>query len=296
MAEIKRGTILKGVGGWYHVAEDRSGAVYKCNASGRLRLGEFVPAAGDLVTFEMSGEEGYITEILPRSNFLLRPAIANLDRLFILASQAPPVTDPYLIDKLTVISFYNRIEPVVVLMKCDLHRSEELYGAYAGSGIKLVRASSVSGEGVEEVRELMRNKTSAFAGNSGIGKSSLLNRIDNSFSLTVGDISEKIERGRHTTRHVELFSLENGGFAADTPGFSSFDITKMCDIDKLQLQYFFPEIEPFAGSCRFSDCVHLKEPGCAVTEAVRSGQISASRYESYAKLYGELALIKAWQN
>lgn len=292
MADIRSGIILKGVGGLYSVAADDG--VYKCNASGRLRLGDITPTAGDSVRFEMSVEEGYITEILPRKNFLLRPAIANLDRLFILASQAPPVTDAYLIDKLSVIARYNDIESVIVLMKSDLHRSDGLYADYAGTGIRLIRASSVSGEGIEEIRDMLKGRISAFAGNSGIGKSSLLNCIDASFSLAVGDISEKIERGRHTTRHVELLRIEGGGFAADTPGFSSFDIAKMCDIDKLQLQYLFPEIEPMAGNCRFSDCVHIKEPGCAVSEAVQDGRISASRYAGYIKLYNEISEIKQW--
>lgn len=292
MEEKRTGVVIKGIGGNYDVACGEE--ILRCRASAKLRR-DGVLAAGEYVTLRVTGSGGYILERLPRRNGLIRPAIANIDQLVILCSQAPPVTDPYLIDKVTVVALYQGIRPIILLNKCDLHPSGELYDAYQKAGFSVVRASAVTGEGVEELTAMLAGKISAFTGNSAIGKSSILNRIDSRFGLQVGDMSEKIARGRHTTRHVELLRLENGGLVADTPGFSTFDAVRMEKLTRENLQHYFPELEPYFARCRFSDCRHIKEPGCLVREAVERGDIARSRYESYCKLYEEVAAQKLWR-
>ena len=289
----KQGVVIKGIGGNYDVACE--GQILRCRASAKIKHQKNLLAAGEYVELRITDDGGYITERLPRRNGLIRPAIANIDQLVILASQAPPVTDPYLIDKVTVVALYQGIQPVILLNKSDLHDSVDLYHAYQKAGFPVLRASAVTGEGVEEVKAMLAGKISAFTGNSAIGKSSILNRIDSRFGLQVGDMSEKIARGRHTTRHVELFQLDNGGFVADTPGFSTFDAVRMEKLTKENLQQYFPEIDRFFAQCRFSDCKHIKEPGCVVREAVEQGEIAKSRYESYCMLYEEVAAQKLWK-
>ena len=289
----KQGVVIKGIGGNYDVACE--GQILRCRASAKIKHQKNLLAAGEYVELRITDDGGYITERLPRRNGLIRPAIANIDQLVILASQAPPVTDPYLIDKVTVVALYQGIQPVILLNKSDLHDSVDLYHAYQKAGFPVLRASAVTGEGVEEVKAMLAGKISAFTGNSAIGKSSILNRIDSRFGLQVGDMSEKIARGRHTTRHVELFQLDNGGFVADTPGFSTFDAVRMEKLTKENLQQYFPEIDQFFAQCRFSDCKHIKEPGCVVREAVERGDIAKSRYESYCMLYEEVAAQKLWK-
>ena len=292
MEEKRTGVVIKGIGGNYDVA--CGDEILRCRASAKLRR-DGALAAGEYVTLRVTGSGGYILERQPRRNGLIRPAIANIDQLVILCSQAPPVTDPYLIDKVTVVALYQGIRPIILLNKCDLHPSGELYDAYQKAGFPVVRASAVTGEGVEELTAMLAGKISAFTGNSAIGKSSILNRIDSRFGLQVGDMSEKIARGRHTTRHVELLRLKNGGLVADTPGFSTFDAVRMEKLTRENLQHYFPELEPYFARCRFSDCRHIKEPGCLVREAVERGDIARSRYESYCKLYEEVAAQKLWR-
>ena len=289
----KQGVVIKGVGGNYEVACE--GKILRCRASAKIKHQKNLLAAGEYGERRLTDDGGYITERLPRRNGLIRPAIANIDQLVILCSQAPPVTDPYLIDKVTVVALYQGIQPIILLNKSDLHDSSDLYDAYQKAGFPVLRASAVTGEGLEEVKSLLAGKISAFTGNSAIGKSSILNRIDDRFALQVGDMSEKIARGRHTTRHVELFQLDNGGLVADTPGFSTFDAVRMEKLTKENLQQYFPEIDRFFAQCRFSDCKHIKEPGCVVREAVERGEIARSRYESYCKLYEEVAAQKLWK-
>ena len=289
----KQGVVIKGVGGNYDVACE--GQILRCRASAKIKHQKNLLAAGEYVELRLTDDGGYITERLPRRNGLIRPAIANIDQLVILCSQAPPVTDPYLIDKVTVVALYQGIQPVILLNKSDLHDSIDLYHAYQKAGFPVLRASAVTGEGVEEVKAMLAGKISAFTGNSAIGKSSILNRIDSRFGLQVGDMSEKIARGRHTTRHVELFRLDNGGLVADTPGFSTCDAVRMEQLTKENLQQYFPEIDRFFAQCRFSDCKHIKEPGCVVREAVERGEIAKSRYESYCMLYEEVAAQKLWK-
>ena len=289
----KQGVVIKGIGGNYDVACE--GEILRCRASAKIKHQKNLLAAGEYVELRLTDDGGYITERLPRRNGLIRPAIANIDQLVILCSQAPPVTDPYLIDKVTVVALYQGIQPIILLNKSDLHESGDLYEAYQKAGFPVVRASAVTGEGIEEITALLAGKISAFTGNSAIGKSSILNRIDSRFGLQVGDMSEKIARGRHTTRHVELFRLDNGGFVADTPGFSTFDAVRMEKLTKENLQQYFPEIDRFFAQCRFTDCKHIKEPGCVVRGAVERGEIAKSRYESYCMLYEEVAAQKLWK-
>lgn len=289
----KQGVVIKGIGGNYDVACE--GQILRCRASAKIKHQKNLLAAGEYVELRITDTGGYIMERLPRRNGLIRPAIANIDQLVILASQAPPVTDPYLIDKVTVVALYQGIQPVILLNKSDLHDSIDLYHAYQKAGFPVLRASAVTGEGVEEVKAILAGKISAFTGNSAIGKSSILNRIDSRFGLQVGDMSEKIARGKHTTRHVELFQLDNGGFVADTPGFSTFDAVRMEKLTKENLQQYFPEIDQFFAQCRFTDCKHIKEPGCVVREAVERGEIAKSRYQSYCMLYEEVAAQKLWK-
>lgn len=291
MTDRDYGVVLKGIGGFYYVLRD--GKIFECKAGGRLRLGDISPVAGDMVTFELSGEDGLITSIKPRKNSLDRPPVANIDTLFIVASQAPPSTDPLLIDKVTVIAANQDIETVILLNKCDIDASDELYDTYTSVGFKVIRVSSVTGEGIEEIKELARDKISCFTGNSGIGKSSILNCLMPERGLLVGRIS-KIERGRHTTRQSELFPCL-GGFVIDTPGFSAFEITRGERIAKDRLQHLFPEISDYFDKCRFSGCAHIKEPGCAVRQLVKDGEIPKSRYLSYKKMYEELSQLKDWE-
>lgn len=293
MEERRQGIILKGIGGNYDVSWE--GGVVRCRASAKLRR-EGVLSVGDRVIFRLTGEEGYLFERLPRKNLLIRPAIANIDQLVILASQAPPVTDPYLVDQVAAVALCQEIQPVIVLSKCDLDPSRELERAYRLAGFPVVRASAITGEGIAELRALLAGKVSAFTGNSAIGKSSLLNRLDSRFSLPVGDLSKKIARGKNTTRHVELLPLESGGLAADTPGFSIFDAASVQRLESGQVARFFPEIDRLFGQCRFSDCTHRKEPGCAVREAVERGEIAPSRYRSYCQLYEQVSRQKPWES
>lgn len=289
----QNGTILKGIGGFYYVA--CGGAVVECKASGRLRLGDILPLAGDAVEIEIGDDgEGFIVAIQPRKNALVRPPIANVDQVVIVVSAAPPVTDPYLVDKVTVIARQQDIRPIVVLNKSDLAYSGEFERAYEQAGFTVLRASAATGEGCEELKALLADHVTCFTGNSGVGKSSLLRRVTGC-ELSVGAISGRIGRGKNTTRHVELLPLPFGGFAADTPGFSSFDVRQMERIRKEDLQHLFPEMEPLFGQCRFAGCAHIKEPDCAVRALVQNGGMAESRYQSYVKLYEELKQIKDWE-
>ncbi len=291
--ERQNGTILKGIGGFYYVA--CAGRVVECKASGRLRLGDLLPLAGDHVEIEIGDDgDGFIVAICPRKNTLVRPPVANVDQIVIVASEAPPITDPYLIDKVTVIALQQGITPVIVLNKTDLACGDNLKHAYELAGFSVVQASAVTGEGCAEIGRLLTDKVTCFTGNSGVGKSSLLRRVTG-LDLSVGAISGRIGRGKNTTRHVELLALPGGGFAADTPGFSSFEVRQMERIAKEDLQHLFPEMEPLFGQCRFSGCAHIKEPDCAVRALVAAGGMAQSRYDSYVKLYEELRQIKDWE-
>ena len=285
--------IIKALSGFYYVqAED---GVVECRARGKFRKEGVSPLVGDLVRIERSGKSGTVTEILPRKNSFIRPAVANVDLLVLLASCAIPQTEPFLIDRVLAIAGQQGVEPLICVNKNDLEPGEGLSGIYRRAGFRVVVTSAETGEGIDELRAAISGKLSAFTGNSGVGKSSILNALCPELKLPVGEVSEKLGRGRHTTRHIELYCLGNGTFVADTPGFSSFDTERMDLVLKDQLQYAFSDFAPYLGKCQFQDCAHLKEPGCAVRAALERGEIELTRYESYKRLYEMAKEIKPWE-
>lgn len=293
MGKEIRGRIIKAIGGFYYV--EAAGTVYECRARGVFRKKNMSPLVGDLVTaVVLEDGTGTVSEITPRKNQLVRPPIANLDQLILVVSICDPAPSTLVIDKMIAAAEDQGIEPVLVVSKTDLQDAGWLRAIYEKAGIPFYAVSSVTGEGVEAVRPLLQGKITAFTGNTGAGKSSLLNCIDPAFGLATGEISQKLGRGRHTTRHVELLPVE-GGYVADTPGFSFIQIERYNMVKKEDLQFCFREFAPYLQSCRFVSCSHVKEKGCAVLEAVEKGQISPSRHESYVAMYNEVKDIKEWQ-
>lgn len=288
-----QGVIIKALSGFYYVKTE-SGTV-ECRARGRFRLDGSSPLVGDRVEISLDANgKGRVDKLLPRKNFFIRPAVANIDLLIAVASEVNPVTDPFLIDRVTAFAEHMGCEVLICINKSDAARVSRLRDIYATSGYRVIETSAVTGEGVEELRGCIAGKVCAFSGNSGVGKSSLLNALEPGLGLETGVVSEKLGRGRHTTRHVEIFPA-GGAFVADTPGFASFDMEHLPPIPKEELQFCFPEFGPYIGKCRFDDCAHLKEPGCAVREAMDEGKINASRHLSYARLYEISAKYKEWE-
>ncbi len=288
------GIIVKALSGFYYVqtAED----VIPCRGRGKLRHQQITPLVGDWVeiTCQGDGAAGRVDAVLPRVNQFQRPMVANIQQMIIVASGAIPVTDPYLIDRMTAMAEWKNCTPIVCFNKCDLCRMDELAGVYEKAGFQTLQVSAETGEGMESLAALLDGKVSAFTGNSGVGKSSILNALHPGFSLRVGEVSEKLGRGRHTTRHVELFPVR-GGLVADTPGFSSLDAEEMDQVPKEELGKVFREFAPYGDECRFAGCAHFKEKGCAVRRAVQEGQIAPSRYQSYIRLYEQTAAHKSWE-
>ena len=292
---MAEGMIFKALSGFYYV-DDGSGRLTACRARGKFRHQHLTPLVGDRVRFTpLEGEAGVLDEILPRSNFFQRPAVANIDALVIIASGATPVTDPFLIDRVAAIAQGRGCRSVICINKCDLASGEGLEAIYRQAGFPTLRMSAETGEGMDQLKELIAGKVSAFTGNSGVGKSSILNALEPGILLATGQVSEKLGRGRHTTRHVELFRLSCGAVVADTPGFSSFDVDRMELMRKEELAACFPDFQPYLDKCRFLDCAHRKEKGCAVRGAVEAGEIAPSRYESYCRLYEQAKQIPDWQ-
>lgn len=288
------GTIIKALSGFYYVISGSE--IYECRARGKFRLDGMSPMVGDKVSFDPDGSKGYVTAVHERKNFFIRPAVANIDALVFIAANTNPVTDPFLIDRVSVITEEAGCELIVCINKTDIDPADELNAIYSAAGFETHRVSAASGEGISELKAALAGKICAFTGNSGVGKSSILNAMLPGLSLQVGEVSEKLGRGRHTTRHVELFDAGSNTYIADTPGFASFEIEMMHTIDKSELQYNFRDFKKYIGSCRFNDCAHLKEPGCAVTDAVKAGEIQKSRYDSYVRLYELAAKNKFWEN
>lgn len=289
------GRIIKGIGGFYYV--ETADAVYECKARGAFRKKKITPLVGDLVTITLNDNaENTIDSILDRKNSLVRPPLANLDQLFIVSSVVDPAINTFVLDRLIAIAEFKKIEPVIVLTKCDLDESYKTYEKiYQNAGFKTIACDNLSGAGAEEIKELLKGKISAFTGNTGVGKSTLLNVIDSSLSLETGTTSKKLGRGRHTTRHCELFRVV-GGYVADTPGFSSIDFERYEKILKDDLPYCFREFEPYLTQCKFqTNCAHINDKGCAVLKAVENGDISKSRHDSYVQLYNEVKDIKEWE-
>ena len=287
---MSEGRIRKALSGFYYV--DTGSEVLTCRARGKFRKEGISPLVGDRVEVrELGNGEGFVEAILPRKNAFSRPAVANIDQLVVIASGAIPKTDPFLIDRVAAIAALKDCGVMVLLNKCDLDCADALYAIYAAAGFPTLRVSAETGEGIEELKPLIAGKLSAFTGNSGVGKSSILNALDPAFQLQVGDVSQALGRGRHTTRHVELFHLSCGADVVDSPGFSSFETDEL----KHRLPETFVEFRPYLDQCRFVGCSHTKEKGCAVLEAVRAGKIQRSRHASYVRLYEELKPLQDWQ-
>ena len=293
MAEKQTGRILRSISGFYDVQTPEG--LISCRARGVLRKEGNAPLTGDMVEITVEKGKGMVERILPRKNRFIRPAVANIDALVVCAANVNPVTEPFLIDRVAAIAGDQEVPVILCINKCDLDPAIDLVRIYRNAGFSVILASAETGEGVEALRELIRGKLTAFTGNSGVGKSSMLNRLCPELALPTGEVSDKLGRGRHTTRHVELYRLEENTYVADTPGFSSFDTDQMEIILKENLQYAFPDFGRFIGSCQFHDCSHRKEPGCAVRAALEDGQIEQTRYDSYLRLYEKASQVKLWE-
>lgn len=291
----QNGMIVQSISGFYYV-EAADSVIYECRAKGSFRKEKLSPVTGDGVTFVPDGDKGFITKVEPRKNLFVRPPVANIDRLFIVSSVDRPKPNLFVIDKLTAFCFYRGVEPVVVFSKADLGDADSFVSIYRQAGIDAFACSAVCGEGLAPFAERIEGKLCAFTGNSGVGKSSILNALIPSLSLPTNEISDKLGRGRHTTRSVSLYPYA-GGYVADTPGFSSFEFENGREkIEKSALAECFPEFAPFAGRCRFSpSCAHRNDRGCAVREAVSSGKIPEERYRSYCRMHDEVKDLPEWK-
>lgn len=286
------GILLKAVGGLYFVKTPVG--VLTCKARGALKLQGLLLCAGDRVVLDMTNE-GIITEILPRKNNIIRPPLSNLDLLIFVISTCEPSPNFTVLDKFVAISEYKGIEPVIAITKTDLEENPEISQIYGQVNIRVLTVGYEDGKSREEFNALLAGKTSAFTGNSGVGKSTLLNYLNQDLGLETNEISKKLGRGKHTTRQVELYELEGGGYIADTPGFSAIETNRYDLILKEELSSCFREFAPFLGKCRFQDCSHIKESGCAVRDAVDGGIIPKTRYNSYSAMHSEAAQIKEWE-
>lgn len=288
-----QGIIIKAIAGFYYVKTEKG--VIECKARGRFRNDGTSPLVGDVVLISLDGDKGTVEEILTRKNALMRPPVANLDKLFIVSSSVTPVPNTLLIDRMTVICEYKNIQPIIVFNKSDLANVENYKNIYANSGYRSIVCSALTGEGIEEIKNELVGCFSAFTGNSGAGKSSILNLLFPKLNLSTAEVSEKLGRGRHTTRHTELFAHEYDGYVADTPGFSSIENDKTDLEFKEALPNLFPDFSNYHGDCLFHDCKHISEKGCAVIEAVKEGKIEKTRYDSYCSIYNELKDMKPWE-
>ncbi|MBR4889623.1 MAG: ribosome small subunit-dependent GTPase A [Clostridia bacterium] len=286
------GLIIKGMSDFYYVESE--GVLYTCKARGIFRKKHISPCAGDHVRFSLGADgTGAVEEILPRRNWLVRPPVANIDTLFIVSSVCQPSPNTLIIDKTIAAAEIRGIEPVVVITKTDMDDGESLRAVYEKSSITAICISAENEDGISEIREMLEGRVSVFTGNSGVGKTTLLNRLVPELNLATGDISQKLGRGRHTTRKVELFHV-GSGFVADTPGFSTMDIERYGFVSKDDLPDAFREFAPYLGDCKFVSCSHTCEKGCAVLEAVRAGKIAVSRHENYVAMYNEVKDLKEW--
>ena len=286
------GMILKAISGFYYV--ETAEKLYECKARGAFRKKGIRPCVGDRVRISTAEDgTGTVEEVLPRKNCLVRPPLANLDRLFIVSSVAEPSPNLSIIDKITAVAVSKTIEPVVVFTKSDLGDCTELLECYRQAGITALSYSIEMGEGKEAILALLKGKVSAFTGNTGVGKSSLLNSLFPELAIATGEISRKLGRGRHTTRHSELYPI-GGGYVADTPGFSTVDIERYEMVELEKIPYCFPEFAQYLDKCRFTGCSHTVEKGCAVLAALAEGKIVPSGHASYQAMYQEVKAIPKW--
>lgn len=288
------GIIVKALSGFYYVADGEK--TLECKARGNFRKSGVSPLVGDSVEYEKTGENsGIVNKILPRHSCLMRPPVANIDKLFIVSAFSSPAPSALVIDKMTVIARYNSIEPIIVFNKSDMGDFSVWKSIYENAGFKVYVICAENGDGIEELKNELKDSVSAFTGNSGVGKSSILNCIFGENFIATGEVSEKLGRGRHTTRHTELYTLPFGGFVADTPGFSSLELENDDVSLKEKLVECFEDFYPNAYECRFSSCTHTKESGCAVCAAVNDGKIAKSRHESYVEIFEQLKNINPWE-
>jgi ribosome biogenesis GTPase len=291
---MAKGKIVKGIGGFYYV--DADDVIYECKARGNFRNDNLTPLVGDNVEFSINeNAENRIEKIFERKNSLVRPPLANIDILFIICSLVDPKINTLITDRLIAVAEYKNIEPVIVLTKTDLEPDySEYVSIYENAGFKVITVNNEDFNGGEVFKDLISGKVCAFTGNTGVGKSTLLNNLFPSLELETGETSKKLGRGKHTTRHSELFKYD-GGYVADTPGFSSLDIQRYDKIMKEDLPYCFREFREYLGNCRFNSCTHVNDKGCAVCEALDEGKISKSRHSSYVAMFNEVKDIKEWQ-
>ena len=287
--------VIRSLGGIYNV--DALDGVYECSARGVFRNKGISPVCGDNVEITVCDDGSAVIEkIYDRRSFIVRPPLANLDVLVLVTSTCEPKPNTMLLDKFTAVALYKGIKPVIVFTKIDKNDAGALADVYRSCGFDVYEIDNTTGEGSDQLAKALQGKLCAFTGNTGVGKSSLLNNIFPGLDLSTGEISKKLGRGRHTTRHVELYKLPGGGYVADTPGFSSFDTNRYDIIFKNELAGCFPEFEKYSGKCRFPDCAHIKEKGCAVIEAVEKGEIPLSRHESYIDMYENASKLKEWEH
>ena len=286
--------IIKGIGGFYYVKT--ADGVVECRAKGIFRKRGITPVAGDRVRLEHEAGTAVIAEVRPRKNVFVRPPVANVDQFFIVASTVQPAPSTLVIDKLSAIAVDRGAQPVLVITKGDLQDAGALMQCYRTAGFPVLCVNAATGEGLAPLCAMLAGKLSVFSGNSGVGKSTLLGALMPGQTLATGEISQKLGRGRHTTRHVELFRLPNGALVADTPGFASFDTEVPELLNKEELALAFREFHPYLGQCRFVGCSHTKEKGCAVLDALQEGKITASRHRSYVRLYEAAKSYKQWEH
>ena len=283
------GKIIKGIAGFYYV-QTKCG-VYECKAKGSFRNKKVKPFVGDNVEITVLDEEnkkGNMEEILERKNCLIRPAVANVDQTLVIFAAAKPDPNLNLLDRFLIMMEQKDVPVILVFNKTDVAEEEKLAllaKIYEDCGYQVLRVSALQEEGISEIKEILKGKTSTVAGPSGVGKSSIINLLQSDIHMETGNISEKIERGKHTTRHSELITIAEDTYIFDTPGFSSLYVT---DMEKEELKSYFPEFAPYEDECKFLGCVHVNEPVCGVKEALKEGKISQSRYENYKLLYEEL--------
>ena len=289
------GILIKAISGFYYVNCD--GNVYECKARGNFRKAGVSPVVGDTVKFTLTDDtHGIVESICNRKNLFNRPLVANIDKLFVVSAYSTPAPDTLMIDRLTALAVYNNIEPIIVFNKSDMGSFNEYYEIYSKAGFKTYIVSAKDNIGIDQLKSEMKNSVCAFSGNSGVGKSSILNALFPNLQLKTGEVSDKLGRGRHTTRHTELFFVGDGSYVVDTPGFSTVDTNEDLYYFKLSLADCFPDFIDYLGGCRFTSCSHTIEKGCAIVEAVRDGVIQKSRHESYVALMAELKDVTAWNN
>ena len=285
-----QGKIIKGIAGFYYIYAEND-EVYECKAKGIFRKDNRKPLVGDNVEIEVLDEqekEGSVTAILPRKNSLIRPAVANVDQAFVIFAMENPKPNFMLLDRFLIMMEKENVPAVICFNKKDLATEEELeflYETYKSCGYQVILSSTFNGEGLEEIREILKGKTTVVAGPSGVGKSSITNALQENVQMDTGEISKKLKRGKHTTRHSQVIPVGKDTYLMDTPGFSSLYLT---DIEEQELKDYFPEFREYEDQCRFQGCRHIHEPGCAVKKALSEGKISQQRYDNYLALYEEL--------